>query len=242
MRRPSRKRRPGDPAGTQPFGAGAALTLQQVAHVEPMKSITDELEARNGGETDADERRLLGAVAGGDRIAFERLYLRQHPVLARFIGRHTARRDLVDEIINDTFWVVWRKAAEFRGESKVATWIIGIAYRCMLKALRQNPPAAEQQDEALVIDLSGQESGETEQRELSDWVRRGLDLLSPEQRMTMELAYYLGQSCEEIAAIMNCASGTVKARMFHARLRLRNSLPGLGGEPAAAANTSSVRN
>lgn len=209
-----------------------------------MKSITDELEARNGGETDADagERRLLAAVAAGDRIAFERLYLRQHPLLSRFIGRHTARRDLIDEIINDTFWVVWRKAAEFRGESKVGTWIIGIAYRCMLKALRQNPPAAEQQDEAGLFELAGQESGETEQRELSDWVRRGLDLLSPEQRMTMELAYYLGQSCEEIAVIMNCASGTVKARMFHARLRLRNSLPGLGGEPAPAANTPSVRN
>ena len=50
----------------------------------------------------------------------------------------------------------------------------------------------------------------------------------------MELAYFLGQSCEEIAAIMNCATGTVKARMFHARLRLRNTLPALGGDAADA--------
>ena len=101
-------------------------------------------------------------------------------------------------------------------------------------------PAAEIEEE--LPDPAAAETGEAEQRELRDWVRRGLDLLSPEQRMTLELAYYLGQSCEEIAAIMNCASGTVKARMFHARLRLRNSLPGLGGEPAPAANSSSVRN
>jgi RNA polymerase sigma-70 factor, ECF subfamily len=208
-----------------------------------MKSITDHTDARNdlaASEADGDvtEQRLLAAVGRGDRIAFERLYLRQHPLLARFIARHTARRDLVDEIINDAFWVVWRKAAEFRGESKVGTWIIGIAYRCMLKALRQNVPAVEQDaDEG--FDLAGTETGEAEQRELSDWVRRGLDLLSPDQRMTLELAYYLGQSCDEIATIMNCASGTVKARLFHARLRLRNSLPGLGGD--AAATNASVR-
>jgi RNA polymerase sigma-70 factor (ECF subfamily) len=142
----------------------------------------------------------------------------------------------VDEIINDAFWVVWRKAGEFRGESKVGTWIIGIVYRCMLKALRQNPAAVESQEDGDLAELAGLESGESQQRELSDWVRRGLDLLSPDQRMTMELAYYLGQSCEEIAAIMNCATGTVKARMFHARLRLRNSLPALGGDEAPAAH------
>lgn len=197
-----------------------------------MKSITDGRDSGNDPAAQADsdllERQLLAAVGRGERSAFEQLYLRQRGPLARFIARHTARRDLVDEIINDAFWVVWRKAAEFRGDSKVGTWIIGIAYRCMLKALRQYPPVAEQDaDEA--FDLAGAECAEAEQRELSDWVRRGLALLSPEQRTTMELAYYLGQSCEEIAAIMNCASGTVKARMFHARLRLRNSLPALGG-------------
>lgn len=209
-----------------------------------MKSITDDDDAGNEraateAEGDALERRLLAAVARGDRIAFERLYLRQHGLLARFIARHTARRDLVDEIINDAFWVVWRKAAEFRGDSKVGTWIIGIAYRCMLKALRQNAPTPEA-DADQAFDLTGSETGEAEQRELSDWIRRGLALLSSDQRMTMELAYYLGQSCDEIAGIMNCATGTVKARMFHARLRLRNSLPALGGDSADDA-TNSVR-
>lgn len=203
-----------------------------------MKSTDDDsnprsTDAASDADGDAVEQRLLAAVGRGDRIAFERLYLRQHALLARFIARHTARRDLIDEIINDAFWVVWRKAAEFRGESRVATWIIGIAYRCMLKALRQNMRSVERDSDA-GFELAGTESGEAEQRELADWVRRGLDLLSPEQRMTLELAYYLGQSCDEIARIMNCANGTVKARLFHARLHLRNSLPALGGEGGGA--------
>ncbi|MDC8014475.1 RNA polymerase sigma factor [Tahibacter soli] len=201
-----------------------------------MKSTTDIADTRT--DADAFERDALRAVAHGDRAAFERLYLRHHAPLARFIARHTARRDLIDEVINDTFWIVWRKAGEFRGDSKVGTWIIGIAYRCMLKSLRSHAPVPEAAD----IDTDdalpgGAESSESETRELADWVRRGLALLPPEQRTTMELAYYLGQSCEEIAAIMNCATGTVKARMFHARLRLRNTLPALGGDAAQAIDT-----
>ncbi len=63
--------------------------------------------------------------------------------------------------------------------------------------------------------------------ELSNWVVSGLRLLPIEQRITMELAYYLGHSLNEISSIMGCPVSTVKARMFHARMKLRNVLPGL---------------
>lgn len=200
--------------------------MKPTAEDQPARS-----EARTESEAEQRDRALIAAVGRGDRAAFERLYLAHQPALVRFIARHTSRRDLIDEVINDAFWVVWRKAGEFRGESKVATWIIGIAYRCMLKALRGGTPAENGTENATATeDLLTDVGGEAEQRELRDWVRRGLALLAPEQRTTMELAYFLGQSCDEIAAIMNCATGTVKARMFHARLRLRNSLPALGGD------------
>jgi len=65
--------------------------------------------------------------------------------------------------------------------------------------------------------------------ELRDWVAKGLRLLPEDQRTTMELAYLAGLSCAEIGQLMGCAEGTVKARMFHARLRLRNLMPALGG-------------
>lgn len=193
------------------------------------------------GRADAAARDLewLRGVARGDRVAFERLYLHHHGRLARFLARHTARRDLVDEIVNETLWAVWLGAKDFRGDAKVATWIIGIAYRRLLKALRDRPEPFE--PSAVAEDLAG-DAGEAERRELRDWVRSGLQALPPEQRMTMELAYYLGQSCEEIAAIMDVAVGTVKARLFHARLRLRNTLPALGGEaPAEARGTRRMR-
>jgi RNA polymerase sigma-70 factor (ECF subfamily) len=49
----------------------------------------------------------------------------------------------------------------------------------------------------------------------------------PEQRMVLELTYYLGYSCAEIATIMECPVNTVKTRMFHARRKLRDLLPQL---------------
>ena len=170
---------------------------------------------------------LLESVAGGDRAAFEELYRDYHHRLARFLARLTRRQDLVEEVINDTFWIVWQKAGTFRGGSLVSTWIMGIAYRCTLKSLRRNGganapgPALEDDhpDAEQTLDIE-------EQRE---WITHGLNLLPVEQRVTMQLAYYLGHSLDEIAQIMDCPLSTVKARMFHARVKLRNVLPRLGG-------------
>jgi len=82
------------------------------------------------------DRRLLQKVAAGDREAFRELYVVYHRRLARFLVRLTRRYEVAEEIINDTLWVVWRKAGEFRGDSRISTWIMGIAYRRALKTLR----------------------------------------------------------------------------------------------------------
>lgn len=184
--------------------------------------------------SDEQELALVHAIARGDRTAFDKLYTRYHGLLTRFLTRSTSRRDLIDEVVNETMWAVWRGASRFRGESKPRSWLFAIAYRSLMKALRDRPldmhqpsPGRAEFDAVAGIAESSSDIAHTE---LRDWVQHGLDLLPTEQRVTIELAYFLGQSCEEIAQIMNCAVGTVKARMFHARVRLRNTLPSLGGE------------
>jgi RNA polymerase sigma-70 factor, ECF subfamily len=181
-------------------------------------------------------RRALAAVAARDLKAFEALYRLQHRRLTRFLRRLTSRADVIDEVVNETMWIVWCKAAGFRGDSTVDTWITGIAYRSMLKALRGTAPAAElgeclldpaQLAEAAAAAAPGDGIAERDDRE---WVAHGLRSLPDDQRLTLELAYVLGHTCEEIASVMGCAVGTVKARMFHARVRLRNLLPVLSGE------------
>src|SRR5882762_3820817 len=83
------------------------------------------------------DNELLVAVAAGNRLALEELYLGYHRRLARFLTRFTPRYENVEEIINDTFMVVWQSAKDFRCASQVSTWIIGIAYRTALKSVRR---------------------------------------------------------------------------------------------------------
>jgi len=177
---------------------------------------------------------LLVAIAAGDRRALEELYLSYHRRLARFLSRFTPRYENVEEIINDTFMVVWQSAKDFRHASQVSTWIIGIAYRTALKSFRRqkNHTGARSLE-----DYPEQTVDPTFDAEVNDWLRHGLSRLPVEQRLTLELAYHMGHSLEEIAAITDCPVGTVKARMFHAREKLRQYLPLLSG----AASGSSAR-
>ena len=83
------------------------------------------------------DNELLIAIAAGNRGALEELYLCYQRRLARFLLRFTQCHENIEEIINDTFMVVWRNANDFRCESQVSSWIFGIAYRTALKSIRR---------------------------------------------------------------------------------------------------------
>jgi RNA polymerase sigma-70 factor (ECF subfamily) len=176
------------------------------------------------GSNDA-EAVLLRRVVQRDRVAFQELYLIYHRRLARFLLRLTHRHDVIEEIINDSLWVVWRKAGEFRGQSTISTWILGIAYRRALKTLRSRRSKEWFID--LVAQLPATSVDSREQDTNRDWLSHALGELPLEQRSALELAYLYGHSCEEIAVIMECPVNTVKSRMFQARHKLQGILPRL---------------
>jgi len=168
-----------------------------------------------------------------DREALTALYREYQPRLVRFLGRVTRHEALIEEVINDTLWIVWQKAGDYRGEARVSTWILGIAYRVAMKALRdQDDPCWHGSDDDLEA-LAGQQDPHAT-HEVRDWLAKGLARLPADQRLTVELVYGQGHTLEETAAIMECPVGTAKARLFHARVRLRNLLPDLAGEPSLA--------
>jgi RNA polymerase sigma-70 factor (ECF subfamily) len=175
----------------------------------------------------AREVDLIARVAEGDRRALEELYHLYHRRMARFLTRLTHRYDLAEEVINDTFWVVWRKARDFRGDSQPSTWILGIAYRKARNALRAAARTTTQNLDEEFLPLTSEEPFRAE--ELRDWLTSALAQLPVEQRLGVELCYELGYSCEEIATIMECPVNTVKTRLFHARAKLRKLLPRLAG-------------
>lgn len=187
--------------------------------------MSTQSQASGAASSNERELELLRLIVLQDRAAFKELYLIYHRRLARFLMRITQQHELIEEVINDTMWTVWQKAASFRGASRVSTWIVGIAYRRALKALRRvgNAMLNTSIDDAALIATP---PGNDDERQ---WLQQGLSELPLEQRMVLELAYLLGHSCEEIAEIMECPANTVKTRMFHAREKLRRSLPRLAG-------------
>jgi RNA polymerase sigma-70 factor (ECF subfamily) len=177
-------------------------------------------------DANAIEHGLVRQIAGKDRRAFEALYRAYYRRLMRFLYRITRRADLVEEILNDAMLVVWQKADSFHGDSRVSTWVFGIAYRKALKALERAGRSRVLVGEDELPALAAPDSA-VEEVELQDWLSNGLDRLSPEQRMVVESVYYLGLSYNDIAEIAGCPIGTVKTRMFHARRRLKDLLPPL---------------
>jgi RNA polymerase sigma-70 factor (ECF subfamily) len=169
------------------------------------------------------ERELLRRVSAGDRDAFRDLYLRYHRRLARFLTRVTSRYEDAEEVINDTLWIVWQRAGDFRDASRVSTWIMGIAYRRALKLIRR----AQTHARAMSLEIVDSEPVATDPLDAAldrEVLERNLARLPLEQRLVLEFTYYLDHSCEEVAEIMECPVNTVKTRMFHARRKLRTLL------------------
>ncbi|RDI98668.1 RNA polymerase sigma factor [Dyella solisilvae] len=174
--------------------------------------------------SDCDEATLLSRVASEDMEAFETLYRLYGPRLQRFVSGITRQPALVEEVLDDTMMVVWRKAYTFNHAAKVSTWILAIAYRQSLKTLKRLGSLSEVElDEGVEAAAPGPDD-ELQHLELRQHLDAALATLSPEQRTVMELTYYFGYACREIAQIMGCPVDTVKTRMFYARRKLKRWL------------------
>lgn len=205
-------------------GEGTALGIdlkRRRAKVE-RHSVDSDKSANRRLPAPQEEVALVSRVAEGDIRAFEDLFRRYVPRLVRFVGRTTRVPHLIDEIVNDTMLVVWRKAATFNGCSRVSTWILGIASRRRLKALEGMDKGG---GAAAVEDIAGPvESGPEDLHARHEALCRcsvAIDALPAEQRQVVVLTYFEGLSYQEIARITGCPVNTVKTRMFHARRRLK---------------------
>lgn len=185
--------------------------------------------------TDGDECELLARVAARDREAMRQFYLLYYRRLTRFLARITRRGELVEEIVNDTMLIVWRRAAGFRGGSRVSTWVMGIAWRSGLNSLRRERRAASY---PAVPEVPATLEADT--FECLDALDQAMSMLSSEHRAVIDLAYVGGYSCEEIGTIMQSPVNTVKTRLFYARRRVRAALEADATQVATAGRVPPV--
>jgi len=190
------------------------------AHFKVGSPVSPPVEARDGFDDQA-ERALLLRIAARDRPAMEEFYLLYHTRVQRLLRRITRRREQVEEMGNDTFMVIWKKAHEFQGESRVCTWVFAIAYSCRLMTFCDEP--RDQKSRVHAPLLTPHERGDPSPHHLTiaECIDHALDRLPMDQCAALELTYGLGMSCEEIATVMRCSVDTVKTRVFEACSGLR---------------------
>lgn len=170
----------------------------------------------------AEEYALLQRICTGDTAAFEAFYKIYYPRLFRFVLRMTRQTEAVEELIQETLLVVWEKPHGFNYESKISTWVFGIAYKKTLKAMAKNARRDNDVDiESFVETIGDPVANPANSWESEEWLNRALAILPAEQRAVIELTFYHGLSYQEVAKVLDCPENTVKTRMFHARRKLQ---------------------
>ena len=169
---------------------------------------------------------LVRDVARGHRAAMTRLYgLLEGPVYRFALARLNDPAAAAD-VLHDTLVQVWQEAGRFRAESKVLTWVLGLAAEhATLRAPAPRPAAAEQPGVALADDDGPTDMSHVLAR-LDDprAVRDAVQRLSAVQRSALHLAFHEDLSYGEMAEVLGCPEGAAKARVFDAKQALKRLL------------------
>ena len=167
---------------------------------------------------------LLEQTAEGDRDAFAILYQETSQRIKVYLHRLVRDQNCIDDILVETYTQVWKNSAAFKGNSKVLTWMIGIARNLALKEIgkkRYHEDIADHPEiEAAGIDLEAGDRKEV--------FSRALNLLSPKHREILDLAFYQDLAYREIAHLLNIPESTVKTRVFYAKAALKTALERIG--------------
>jgi RNA polymerase sigma-70 factor (ECF subfamily) len=167
-----------------------------------------------------DDIALVIALADGNREALAALYDRHAGAMLALGVRILGERTEAEEILHDVFLEAWKRAGDYDpSRGAVRTWLLlRMRSRCLDRtksAARSRTRSAGESLEAVL--------GTTEPIEGSDRdrLRAALGDLPPEQRAILELGYFAGLSCSEMAEELGIPIGTVKSRLHAALTKLR---------------------
>ena len=182
-------------------------------------STVNDTAARDLGRED------LQLVAEGDKRAFARLYDAWAPTLFALISCVLKDRAQAEEVLQDTFLHVWRRAPSYDpGRGSVRAWLTTIGRRRAIDRVR-SAQAARDRELASPPDVDwDQTAEEAESRIAGGDVRRALGSLGEPHKTVILLSYFGGLSHSRIADATGLPLGTVKSTIRQALARLRTIL------------------
>lgn len=201
-------------------------------------------------EPPSDEQQLLLAARAGNREAMAELLTRYQDRLYRVCLNVVQNRDTATDLTQDTMVKVIAGLHQFNGTSRLSTWMTRIAVNVCLTHLRRQRLRRHASLDAPLPDQSGtaehsdtgptfsaqlrqDKEPESEQRieesERLEQLRRGLAMLAPDQRVVLILRDMQELDYQQIGEILDVPQGTVKSRIFRARMALREKVETLEG-------------
>ena len=188
---------------------------------------------------------LISRCQGKDIAAFDQIVVRYKHKIFNYIFRMVGDSDEAEDLTQEVFVKTYVSLASFRSESSLNTWLYRIAGNLCIdshrkRRRRQNAlgGATLSLDEAPAQTDMGDENGPSRevadrsfepynmlaQQELDGQIQKALAKLPEKMRTVVVLHDLEDMPYEEIAAIVGCPLGTVKSRLFNARVRLRDLL------------------
>ena len=178
---------------------------------------------------DIHDIELLKSIAAKDDAALALLYDRYRIILFGLLMRILNNREEAEDVLQEAFLQVWRKAADFdENRGRPFTWLVTLARsrgidRVRTLSARERLAKAGAREVSEEISDAASDAFKSEQRGL---VTDALAQLPDEQKRPIMLAYFDGLTQSEIATRLGAPLGTVKTRMRTGLMKLREMLAG----------------
>jgi RNA polymerase sigma-70 factor (ECF subfamily) len=180
-----------------------------------------------------DDERLMARAARGDEAALAALYDRHAAAMLGVAVRILHDRGDAEDLLHDVFVEAWQKAASFDpARGSVRSWLLvrvrsrGIDRVRALEAARRHARA--RADDPALAGSATPPAWDAPDRARA---RAALATLPPEQRELVEMSYFDGMTCSEMAARRGIPLGTVKSRLVAGMAKLRERLLPAPGAP-----------
>lgn len=200
-----------------------------------------------GSAAGPDLTDVIERLKSGDQQALETIFnlysVKLYNIALRILGQPAD----TEEVIQDVFWTVYRKAKSFQGNSQFSTWLYRLTVNAALGKIRRRKSSKEVDYEEYmpkfqadghhvvrpVVDWSDNLDEQYSRHELQELLGKALNELKPLDKSVVVLSDLEGLSDKEIAVTLGLSVSAVKTRLHRARLFLRGKMTvHLGYSPA----------